>query len=376
MRILFTSRHYLPSLGGLQESSHQLALRLAGRGHHVAVLAEVVDHRSVRVLAARLVRKAVRRPVLLRDRGLGYPVFRTNTPDDSLPSLVRRFSPDVIVAHVGGRTTLDFSRAVLRSNPRKPVVVYVRDSEGVSLAAEPHTGIDRVIANASVHAERLRELGRESVVIPSVVETDDYLTASTRQTVLYINPSPRKGLEVAWEIAARCPEIPFVFLEAWSFRPDAFDDLRDRARELGNVEIRRAVADRRRIYSDARILLAPYIDDNRPRVVAEAQANGIPVLALRSGGLIESVGSGGILLAPDATGLDWADALRRLWDDRATYDACVRSALEHSRREEMQPDHITRQVEDELTRLVTASSASTSMRQTGRGDGPGATARR
>src|SRR5262249_12866168 len=104
------------------------------------------------------------------------------------------------------------------------------------------------------------------------------------------------------------------------------------------------------------VLFAPY-GDSRPRVVAEAQSNGIPVLGTEVPGLVEGVGPGGILVDPDAPVSAWVSALSTLWDDQAAYARYCEAAREHAARPEMRPEYLAQRVEEELARVVVAFSA-------------------
>jgi glycosyltransferase involved in cell wall biosynthesis len=188
--------------------------------------------------------------------------------------------------------------------------------------------------------------------IPSIVETDEYRTESSRQVVLFINPrSQRKGVDIAWALAKARPDVPFVFLEAWRFTPEIRAELERKAAELGNVEVRASVRELDRIYADAKVLFAPY-EDSRPRVVAEAQSNGIPVLGAKVPGLVEAVGPGGILVDFEAPVDEWVGALHRLWDDDAAYRRYCDAAREHSERLDMSPAHLAERFEHEMRGLV------------------------
>jgi glycosyltransferase involved in cell wall biosynthesis len=89
-----------------------------------------------------------------------------------------------------------------------------------------------------------------------------------------------------------------------------------------NVEFRAGVTPDRvpDLLGDARALLVPSIShEGAGRVVLEAYAAGVPVLASRAGGLLEVVqdGSTGLLLPPGDTGA-WTEGVTRLTDDRVT----------------------------------------------------------
>jgi glycosyltransferase involved in cell wall biosynthesis len=209
-----------------------------------------------------------------------------------------------------------------------------------------------VLTNAQRITDLVATKGWISPTIPSIVETDDYRTDSSREVVLFINPrSQRKGVDIAWALAEARPDVPFVFLEAWRFTPAIRAELEARAAQVGNVEVRSSVRELNRIYADARVLFAPY-EDSRPRVVAEAQSNGIPVLGARVPGLVEAVGPGGLLVDFDAPIDEWAAALSTLWDDPATYAAYADAARTHSRRDDMRPQHLAQRFEEEMRELI------------------------
>lgn len=157
-----------------------------------------------------------------------------------------------------------------------------------------------------------------------------------------INPSVDKGLAFFLEIVriagARRPEIPFLAVESRG----SGDLIGEVGRSLGvdlekaNLHIAKNTSQPRQIYSVTRILLAPSIGpDAGPRVVAEAQLNGIPVIASDRGALIEMVGSGGFVLPvtdqcggacqPHEANL-WFELICRLYDDSTLYQAACRSS--------------------------------------------------
>jgi glycosyltransferase involved in cell wall biosynthesis len=354
MRILFSCRHYLPRIGGLQLSVHQLALRLIARGHDVSLLTTTDAYQDPRFrTVAQLAAVVDKEPALVEDDSFDYPCWRCHEPVRGPRAAVARSKADVVVAHVGGRATFGLTRGVMRAARQCPSALYFRDVTGVEI-------LDRKMQPTAVltNAQRITDLvatkGWDAPTIPSIVETDEYLTDSSRKVVLYINPrSQRKGVDIAWALAAARPDVPFVFLEAWRFTPQIRAELEERAAPLGNVEIRAAVRDLDRIYADARVLFAPY-EDSRPRVVAEAQANGIPVLGARVPGLVEAVGPGGVLVDFDAPVDEWVSALASLWDDDAQYEQVSEAARTHSQRDDMRPDLLAERFEEEMERVVEA----------------------
>jgi glycosyltransferase involved in cell wall biosynthesis len=196
-----------------------------------------------------------------------------------------------------------------------------------------------VLANSRFTAERARrELSVEAHVLPPLVRPDVYRVSGPGDRVVFVNPHPDKGVEIAFALAERRPDIPFLFVESWPLREDVRQAQLARAACLPNVEWSEQVGDMRSVYARARILLVPSLwEEAWGRIATEAQVSGIPVLASARGGLPESVGPGGLLVDPEASLDEWAGALSRMWDDRATYARLSKAALEHARRPEIQP---------------------------------------
>jgi glycosyltransferase involved in cell wall biosynthesis len=95
--------------------------------------------------------------------------------------------------------------------------------------------------------------------------------------------------------------------------------------------------------------------DNRPRVIAEAQANGIPAIVADSPALVEAVGDGGLLVALDD--LDgWCRALRSVWDDAAVYQALTDEARRHSLRGEISASSVAARFDEFLRALRPSQS--------------------
>jgi glycosyltransferase involved in cell wall biosynthesis len=354
VRILFTSRHYLPRIGGLQLSVHQLALRLVERGNEVGLLTTTDAYRDPRrPQLAKLHELRYRGPSVEVDDSFDYPVWRANVAEPAARAVIDEFAPDVVCAHVGGKATFGFTRGVMKAARAVPNALYFRDVTGVEiLTTRPRVQPNMVLTNAQRITDLVAEKGWHAPTIPSIVETDAYRTDSSREVVLFINPrSQRKGVDIAWALAEARPDIPFAFLEAWRFTPEIRAELERRAAELGNVEVRSSVRELDRIYADAKVLFAPY-EDSRPRVVAEAQSNGIPVLGARVPGLIEGVGPGGILVDVDAPTDEWVRALDSLWSDGEAYARYCDAALEHSRRPAMSPAHLAEVFEHEMHALI------------------------
>ena len=120
---------------------------------------------------------------------------------------------------------------------------------------------------------------------------------------------------------------------------------------LPNVELRGRVQDVRTVYRDARALLVPFTFNTRPRVVLEAQANEIPVLATDTPSLAEAVGDGGLLVGSDVAIEGWVRSLRRLLEPEL-HAVLAAAAGRHAERDDVNPDRIVRSFETAMSDAV------------------------
>ncbi len=336
LRILIATEHvYLPQMfGGLQTSTDDLARSFNDRGHTVAVFSSLSKVGKIGLAGRVLLR--LRRP-FARDKTLGYDCFRTWRPASKVAAIVRRFKPDCVIVQSPGSVPLatEFTRL------KVPVVFYFHNVEHQFLKGDP-SQLDAVfVANSKFTAENVKTTyGLAATVVPPFVKTPPRMPEHVEKSyVLFVNPIKEKGLDVAVQIAAACPSIPFVFVKAWIFDAEKMDDLDRALSGLANVTVLSSQADTSTLYAGARIVLVPSVwAEAWGRVASEAQIYGVPVLATRIGGLPEAVGDGGILIDPHAPISQWSEALTRMWSDRPYYDALVDRARKFARRADMNPD--------------------------------------
>jgi glycosyltransferase involved in cell wall biosynthesis/GT2 family glycosyltransferase len=366
MRILFAGKqHYDP--GGISASTDQLATVLARRGHDIAVVAHTAYDGPPHAPLRRTVR---REPVD------AYAAFSVDllSPGTALGVLLRTFRPEVIVINAGGWWWHDWTRALFAATPRNvPVALYVRDREAIEPLADGSVQPDLVLSNAEAHAEEIRALGLDANAVPSLIDTTRYLVEPTGEAVVFINPVESKGVATAFAIADRRPDIPFHFRESWILSRQIRGEILERAALAGNVEFLPTTDQPAEPYRRARVLLVPYEDGNRPRVVLEAQVSGIPVLARDDRALREAVGPGGLLVAPDALIDEWVDALAQLWDDEQTHARYAAAARQHARRDEVDPERIADSFVDALRGLLDRPRRSGDLFARGAGVAPAAT---
>lgn len=337
MRILIGSAHpYLPQMfGGAQSSTHELAQALIARGHDVCVLGGLTG-KGWTGLRGRVLLKLGRRNYA-RDDSLGYPVLRAWLAWKAAAEAVRDFRAEVAIFQ--SRLPIQLAEAIDRRATR--TFIYLRNVETADLGGPPGALTDvGFIANSQFTATRFAQTdGLSSAVIYPLIDRAKYRVESTRRNVTFINPHPRKGLDVAVAVARSHPEIPFAFVRSWNLSDDEEAALQRSVAPLPNVTVRPSTTDMRSVYGEARIVLAPSRwEEAFGRIAAEAQVSGIPVVGSDRGGLPEAIGPGGVVVPGDAPMEAWSEAVRSLWYDAAAYERASRAALEHSMRPEMDPD--------------------------------------
>ena len=258
-------------------------------------------------------RAVVSRPEVPERRD-GIDVWTSAAPERVLPSVHDAFRPDVVVVNSVHRKAWTSLRSWLR-NAGTPVVLYVREAATLEHIPVAMLAPDLLLTNSEALQQRVAKQGASSACVPSVIDFSRCEVATSADVVLFVNPIPSRGLSVAVGLASDNPDVPFAFQVSW---PLDRRDERALHREVDrhqNVELRQHEANPARVYRDARVLLLPYLVDQRPRVVAEAQYNGVPVLASDLPGHREAVGQGGLFVPVDGSRDAWNAAFRALLDD-------------------------------------------------------------
>lgn len=331
LRILLATAHpHIPQIaGGAQSSTHELARELAARGHQTAVLAGLTGAGWLGLRGRALLKVTGR--ACVRDNELGYPTWRAWHAWEGASDVKRAFQPYVALVQSGQPVKMAAAFEALGV----PTAVYLRNVEEDDIGGDPRTlATARFIANSRFTAEWYRQrFGIESVVIHPLIQAESYRTETARTHVVFINPHPNKGLDVALAVAKACPDIPFLFLETWIMSGEERAALDAALAPLANVTLVPRTRDMRTVYAKARIVLAPSRwAEAFGRIAAEAQVSGIPVIASDRGGLPEAIGDGGVLVSADAPMQSWIDAVRRVWGDDAVYAGLSAKARAHAER--------------------------------------------
>jgi glycosyltransferase involved in cell wall biosynthesis len=324
VRILFATTYgHLPDItGGLQTTMDELARALTRRGHDVSLLcsSKFGDDADGPGSA---------------DERYGYRTVRLPEPIESLPSVAASFEPDIVVVQTG-ITTIPMLVAAL--DIEIPVALYMHNVEvselGGQLVPDPKL---LYFANSAFTADRGRAMfGIDMIVLPPLVERSRYRIASSRETALFINPTPLKGVEIVLQLAERCPRVPFSIVESWQIPKEWRRFIRQRTAALTNLTWNPATNRICDHLGAARVLLMPSVwEETYGRTATEAQLSGIPVLASDRGNLPDTVGPGGVIVPAHAPVEDWQAALERMWESAVDYAALSEAAIRHAERDEL-----------------------------------------
>lgn len=368
VRILFVSG---TTVGGSGRSQRELAARLVEFGHTVEfVVDDASPARSTRWvyeqladLSARLAGRPgssmIRRLEKLPGRSPttgelgGLRHLSTPVPENAVERTLDAFRPDVVVGNSVLRLTWRRVREFCAAR-NIPTILYIREEEALNHFDHGAVPAEAVVANAKSLTAAIVALGITCAFVPSVIELGVTQVDPTRKVALVINPIESRGVETLWKIAARLPEVAFVAQESWPLEPEQLASVERHIATLPNVEFRRAEPPGPQLYRDTRVLVVPYRIDNRPRVIAEAQASGIPVIAADVPALIEAIGAGGLQVGLDDIDA-WSNELQRLWTDEDYYRQLSDAAREHSKRPEIDAESVARQFEAIAERVVARS---------------------
>jgi len=220
----------------------------------------------------------------------------------------------------------------------KYVSVVVTDTQATADLYRQRLGLDCEVVGKFIDP---------GLVKPKVPRRPDFIT--------FINPSFEKGVSVfmplAKLVAKECPEIKFLVVQSRGRWGNALHVLKFKPEDFPNVKIIGHQTDMRPVYASTRALLLPSLwHESGARVIAEAQLNGICILASNTGGSAELVGKGGKIFdlpelamekktevhVSEADLRPWLEEIKRLWHDADYYDAMCRKveqeAMQHDLR--------------------------------------------
>lgn len=340
--------------GGAPKSTLELARLLAARGHDIRVLlTKRPADSSLFDIATRAHIKSQRLPILgsVTSSLMGRcgrsvttvsdePNLRVMTgtvAENAAPQLIGEFPPDVVIANSLPR--IGFARLADQLAGRIPLVLYMREAHSLTHMTVSGLRPDAIIANAREFCDQVADLGLHAHFVPSIIDLSSAATETTRRSVLMINPIAENRPDLFVHLARSRPGTHFVLQESWPLPATEFDALVASAATLPNLQVRHRFDSPADVYADAKLLVATY-PTNRPRVVVEAQYNGIPVVVLGQSALVEAAGPMDTIVPSHASDDQWLAAVARYLDEPDFYEQACRSAAEWARRPEISPSGI------------------------------------
>ena len=360
MRILLAHNSpYYPAFGGGDKSNRLLMESLASRGHSVLVAArgdrfsrEAHEHLLAELAVRGMSAIADAAGVRFRRNGVEVHVLTLDPHVRTwFASHITAFDPDVILTSTDDPAHLMLEPALAGARAR--VVYLVRATVALpfgpdtSFASAMKTGIlrqaDGVVAVSEYVARYARRWGGlEAVHLPvSLLESAEFpfLGRFDNRFVTMVNPCAVKGISIFLALARLFPETGFAAVPTWGTTPGDLLALR----KLPNVSVLPAADNIDDILRMTRIVLVPSLwAEARSRMILEAMARGIPVMASQVGGLAEAILGMDYLLPvqpvvhyqsavnelmvpaaeiPEQDIAPWRAALDRLLSDRAHYES-------------------------------------------------------
>lgn len=265
-----------------------------------------------------------------------------NTWFGNYRALLHGFKPD-LVYYYGGKP-LDLLIAAESKANGVPVAAYL--ANGNYGSTNWCRDVDLILTDSHATAQMYeRTQGIKPVPVGAFIDPRPVVaTRHSRKHVLFINPSPQKGVGVVVRLAMmlekRRPDIVFEVVESrgsWQEMLEVFSTgLGTPRNKLDNVIVTPNTTDMRPIFGRARLLLAPSLWwESSGRVLAEAMMNGIPALVTDRGGMPEMIRDGGIkiqfppqcyekpytTLPVEALLERVVEEIIRLYDDQPYYEA-------------------------------------------------------
>ncbi|MGP8247723.1 MAG: thioesterase domain-containing protein [Bryobacteraceae bacterium] len=359
MRILLAQNSlYFPAHGGGDKSNRLLLEALAARGHacqavaRIAVFGAREREAYLAELAARGVeaRTAGGGLVEFERHGVKVSVVTEGNSRAHFACAAAGFQADAILASTDDPAQLLLGAALEDANSR--VVYLVRATVAVpfgpdcafpsEVKAARIRRADRVVCVSQYVADYVcRYGGVDAVHVPiSLLEPEVWpeLGRFDGEFVTLVNPCAVKGIAILLGLADSMPEVAFAAVPTWGTNREDRAALAARR----NIAVLDPVDDINRLLERTRVLLVPSLwAEARSRMVLEAMARGVPVIASAVGGLKEAKLGVPYLLpvtpieryeaelddqmvpvaqVPPQDITAWRETLRRLLTDRAHWE--------------------------------------------------------
>jgi glycosyltransferase involved in cell wall biosynthesis len=259
-------------------------------------------------------------PVVV-DEKLGFPCWRVipnkytneHRQAEFFAQRLRDYQPDVVL----GQRVATYPILQYSASKGYLTLCFLRDIEGIADCNYLKLTADGInfIANSPYLASLVNLISscKPDIVLPFINPPDYRVNNRGRNYITFINPVPEKGLNVAIEVARQLPQEKFLFVKGDWVGDDISLLLEQGVYKLPNVEIWEKQEDMRNVYAVTDILIVPsQWPETFGRVIIEAQANSIPVVAANIGGIPYTLGKGGILVDPIDNSQAYVESIKKL----------------------------------------------------------------
>jgi glycosyltransferase involved in cell wall biosynthesis len=328
MRILLVQdRPFFGAYGGADKSDRMLMAALAREGYSCTVIAKTMSEQGESEESA--IATFLDRGATAIARHAGVAIFRSESVEvhavfknirEYIKSFLRNTRPDyVIVSTDAGhglltecsqavsakiiylaRTTMLLPFGPDSAYPSKKMTDAIRRTDAV-------IAVSQYMANYIIKHSGIRAIHLPIQLLD--LEEWPLLGSPLNPYITMVNPCNLKGISIFLGIADALPDLQFAAVPTWGTNREDLVSLRRRS----NVRIIEPVDDIRSILHVTRIMLVPSLwNEGRGRIVVEALLGGVPVVASRTGGLIEaSLGVAALIsVTPIESYLDKFDDLR------------------------------------------------------------------
>jgi glycosyltransferase involved in cell wall biosynthesis len=221
--------------------------------------------------------------------------------------------------------------------PERLATAASSDGEVARLLASP---LVKIVSNSRFVASLVEALFGTACEVdyPFIERAHSTVADRAAECITFINPRQIKGLDIAFDVAALLPDRRFIFAEAHILSRAERSALDRGLRNLPNVSFHPHAESLKSVYARTALLMVPSsFREAFGRVIVEACANGIPVVARNIGGIPEAMGNSGVLLDEAAPPELWAKTIESILSDPDRCAELSTAAVANAQREEFDP---------------------------------------